>query len=119
MCVALGDETGFVLDHIAAGVALDLVHPLEANSLVSCRVRTVYPGSDVEDGHHLIVHGSFPHRVVYRLANVMWFFRAEQAALERLELCVTSQDVRLEIERTQKCALHSCIENLGNFCAFK
>jgi hypothetical protein len=32
---------------------------------------------------------------------------------------VTSQDVRLEIERTQKCALHSCIENLGNFRAFK
>jgi hypothetical protein len=32
---------------------------------------------------------------------------------------VTSQDVRLEIERTQKGALHSCIENLGNFCAFK
>jgi hypothetical protein len=30
---------------------------------------------------------------------------------------VTSQDVRLEIERIQKCALHSCIENLGNFCA--
>jgi hypothetical protein len=26
--------------------------------------------------------------------------------------------VRLEIERTPKCALHSCIENLGNFCAF-
>jgi hypothetical protein len=33
-------------------------------------------------------------------------------------VCVTSQDVRLEIERTQKCALHSCIENLGNFRAF-
>jgi hypothetical protein len=32
---------------------------------------------------------------------------------------VTSQNVRLEIERTQKCALHSCIENLRNFCAFK
>jgi hypothetical protein len=32
---------------------------------------------------------------------------------------VTSQDVRLEIKRTQKCALHSCIENLGNFRAFK
>jgi hypothetical protein len=32
---------------------------------------------------------------------------------------VTSQDVRLEIERTQKCALHSCIKNLGNFRAFK
>jgi hypothetical protein len=36
-----------------------------------------------------------------------------------LEPDVTSQDVRLEIERTHKCALHSCIENLGNFCAFK
>jgi hypothetical protein len=34
-------------------------------------------------------------------------------------IIVTSQDVRLEIERTQKCALHSCIENLGNFRAFK
>jgi hypothetical protein len=32
---------------------------------------------------------------------------------------VTSQDVRLEIERTPKCALHSCIENLENFHAFK
>jgi hypothetical protein len=32
---------------------------------------------------------------------------------------VTSQDVRLEIERTQKCALHSYIENPGNFRAFK
>jgi hypothetical protein len=32
---------------------------------------------------------------------------------------VTSQDVRPEIERTQKCALHSCIENLENFRAFK
>jgi hypothetical protein len=31
---------------------------------------------------------------------------------------VTSQDVRLEIERTEKCALHSCIENPGIFCAF-
>jgi hypothetical protein len=31
---------------------------------------------------------------------------------------VTSQDVRLEIERKQMCALHSCIENLGNFRAF-
>jgi hypothetical protein len=28
---------------------------------------------------------------------------------------VTSQDVRPEIERTQKCALHSCIENPGIF----
>jgi hypothetical protein len=32
---------------------------------------------------------------------------------------VTSQDMRLEIERKQLCALHSCIENLGNFFAFK
>jgi hypothetical protein len=32
---------------------------------------------------------------------------------------VTSQDVRLEIERKQLCALHSCIENMGNFRAFK
>jgi hypothetical protein len=31
---------------------------------------------------------------------------------------VTSQDVRLEIKRKRKCALHSCIENLGNFHAF-
>jgi hypothetical protein len=36
-----------------------------------------------------------------------------------LRSIVTSQDVRLEIERRQKCALHSCIENLGNFRAFK
>jgi hypothetical protein len=32
---------------------------------------------------------------------------------------VTSQDVRLEIESKQECALHSCIKNLGNICAFK
>jgi hypothetical protein len=32
---------------------------------------------------------------------------------------VTSHDVRLEINRKPKCALHSCIENLGNFHAFK
>jgi hypothetical protein len=31
---------------------------------------------------------------------------------------VTSQDVSLEIERKQLCALHSCIENPGNFCEF-
>jgi hypothetical protein len=31
---------------------------------------------------------------------------------------VTSQDARLEINRKPKCALHSCIENLGNFRAF-
>jgi hypothetical protein len=31
---------------------------------------------------------------------------------------VTSQDVRPKIERTPKCALHSCIENLENFRAF-
>jgi hypothetical protein len=31
---------------------------------------------------------------------------------------VTSQDVRLEINRNPKCALHSCIENPGNFHAF-
>jgi hypothetical protein len=31
---------------------------------------------------------------------------------------VTSQDVRLEIERKELCVLHSCIENLGNFRAF-
>jgi hypothetical protein len=30
---------------------------------------------------------------------------------------VTSQDVRLEIEEKQECALHPCIENLGNFRA--
>jgi hypothetical protein len=36
----------------------------------------------------------------------------------RGRVCNTSQDVRLEIERTPKCALHSCIENLGNFRAF-
>jgi hypothetical protein len=44
------------------------------------------------------------------------------AALEKMSAgfeTVTSQDVRLEIERTQKCALHSCTENLGNFPAFK
>jgi hypothetical protein len=40
--------------------------------------------------------------------------RATEVALD-----VISQDVRLEIERTQKCSLHSCIENLGNFRAFK
>jgi hypothetical protein len=34
-------------------------------------------------------------------------------------LVVTSQDVRLKIERTQKCVLHPCRENLGNFRAFK
>jgi hypothetical protein len=27
--------------------------------------------------------------------------------------------LRLEIERKQICALHSCIENLEKFCAFK
>jgi hypothetical protein len=31
---------------------------------------------------------------------------------------VTSQDVRLEMEGKQFCALQSCIENPGNFCAF-
>jgi hypothetical protein len=32
---------------------------------------------------------------------------------------VTSQDLRLDIERKQMCALHSCIENLRNFHAFQ
>jgi hypothetical protein len=40
-------------------------------------------------------------------------------SLEGISGVVTSHDVRLEIERTPKCALHSCIENLGNFRAFK
>jgi hypothetical protein len=48
-------------------------------------------------------------------------------ALERQDLShleggkgfVTSQDVRLQINRKPKCALYSCIENLGNFRAFK
>jgi hypothetical protein len=31
---------------------------------------------------------------------------------------VTSQELRLAIERKQRCALHSCIENLANFRAF-
>jgi hypothetical protein len=53
----------------------------------------------IEEGKELLVQ-----RPVYYLSEV---------------LIVTSQDVRLEIERTQKCALHSCIENLGNFRAFK
>jgi hypothetical protein len=34
------------------------------------------------------------------------------------EIDGTSQDVRLESERKQLCALHLCIENLGNFRAF-
>jgi hypothetical protein len=32
--------------------------------------------------------------------------------------CVTSQDLWLQKERKQMCALHSCIENLGNFRVF-
>jgi hypothetical protein len=32
---------------------------------------------------------------------------------------VTSQDLRQEIVRKTMCALHSCIESLENFCAFK
>jgi hypothetical protein len=32
---------------------------------------------------------------------------------------VTSQDLRQEIERKLLCALHSCIDNPGNFRAFK
>jgi hypothetical protein len=36
-----------------------------------------------------------------------------------ISLSITSQDVRLEINRKPKCALHSCIENLGNLRAFK
>jgi hypothetical protein len=34
-------------------------------------------------------------------------------------ILVTSLDVRLQIWRKLMCALHSCIENLGNFRAFK
>jgi hypothetical protein len=45
--------------------------------------------------------------------------RRRGSAGTRDSMVVTSQDVRLEIERTQKCALHSCIENPENFRAFK
>jgi hypothetical protein len=42
------------------------------------------------------------------------------AMMTRLfDLSVASQDLRLEIEMKQKCALHLCIENLGNFHTFK
>jgi hypothetical protein len=39
-------------------------------------------------------------------------------AMTDMGCLLTSQDVRLEIERKKMCALHSCIKNLGNFRAF-
>jgi hypothetical protein len=48
----------------------------------------------------------------------MWKKKSKMWENKGIEI-VCSQDVRLEINRKLKCGLHSCIENLGNFRAFK